>query len=98
VFIPIYYRHGVISIYEFLETRFGSFTRKLASMIFLITRVLAMGTRLYVSAIIVVLAVEMWRGGQVVTTNEKVLALCRGRCPGDRANRALHHRRRASAR
>jgi SSS family transporter len=71
VFIPIYYRHGVISIYEFLETRFGSFTRKLASMIFLITRVLAMGTRLYVSAIIVVLAVEMWRGGQVVTTNEK---------------------------
>src|SRR3954462_12578486 len=31
VFIPIYYRHGVISIYEFLETRFGTFTRKLAS-------------------------------------------------------------------
>src|SRR5829696_4913072 len=38
VFIPIYYRHGVISIYEFLETRFGYFTRKLASGIFLITR------------------------------------------------------------
>jgi Na+/proline symporter len=40
-------------------------------MIFLITRVLAMGTRLYVSAIIVVLAMEMWRRGQVVTPNEK---------------------------
>ncbi|MEQ1858973.1 MAG: sodium:proline symporter [Chthoniobacteraceae bacterium] len=71
IFIPIYYRHGVISIYEFLETRFGNFTRKLASAIFLVTRVLAMGTRLYVSAIIVVLAVVMWRGGTAVTPGEK---------------------------
>src|SRR6186713_2695722 len=65
VFIPLYYRHGVISIYEFLETRFGGGTRKLASTTFLVTRVLAMGTRLYVSAIILVLAVEMWRGEAV---------------------------------
>ncbi len=65
VFIPIYYRHGVISIYEFLETRFGRFSRLLASATFLVTRVLAMGTRLYVSAIIVVLGVELWRGHPV---------------------------------
>ena len=65
VFIPIYYRHGVVSIYEFLETRFGKPTRLLASGTFLITRVLAMGTRLYVSAIIVVLAVEMMHGRPV---------------------------------
>jgi SSS family transporter len=65
VFIPIYYRHGVISIYEFLETRFGKPTRLLASATFLVTRVLAMGTRLYVSAIIVVLAVELFRGHPV---------------------------------
>ncbi|MEA3210022.1 MAG: solute:Na+ symporter, family [Chthoniobacter sp.] len=71
VFIPIYYRHGVISIYEFLETRFGQATRKLASATFLVTRVLAMGTRLYVSAIIVVLLVEMLRGGQPVAPMEK---------------------------
>jgi solute:Na+ symporter, SSS family len=70
VFIPIYYRHGVISIYEFLETRFGHVTRLLASATFLITRVLAMGTRLYVSAIIVVLAVEMFRGGTVGMTEK----------------------------
>jgi Na+/proline symporter len=60
----------VISIYEFLETRFGVATRKMASVIFLVTRVLAMGTRLYVSAIVVVLAVEMWRGSGT-TPNEK---------------------------
>ncbi len=66
VFIPVYYKHGVISIYEFLQTRFGPVTRKAASITFMITRVLAMGTRLYVSAIIVVLAFEMFSGRQVV--------------------------------
>jgi SSS family transporter len=71
IFIPIYYRHGVVSIYEFLETRFGHATRQLASLTFLVTRVLAMGTRLYVSAIVVVLAVEMMRGGAPVSPWEK---------------------------
>lgn len=65
IFIPVYYKHGVISIYEFLQTRFGPLTRKASSILFMITRVLAMGTRLYVSAIIVVLAFEMFKGGEV---------------------------------
>jgi len=62
LFIPLFYRHGVISLYEFLETRFGPRTRSWASATFLVTRVLAMGTRLYVSAIILVLAWQLWRG------------------------------------
>ena len=66
VFIPIYYKHGVISIYEFLQTRFGVVTRKAASITFMVTRVLAMGTRLYVSAIIVVLAFEMFANRAVL--------------------------------
>ncbi len=65
IFIPIFYRHGVISLYEFLETRFGPRTRVWASATFLVTRVLAMGTRLYVSAIILVLAWQLWRGAPV---------------------------------
>lgn len=65
LFIPVFYRQGVISLYEFLETRFGPATRKFASITFMVTRVLAMGTRLYVSAIILVLAVAMWQGGTV---------------------------------
>ncbi len=65
LFIPLYYKHGVISIYEFLQTRFGPLTRKGASITFMITRVLAMGTRLYVSAIIVVLAFELLAGRAV---------------------------------
>lgn len=65
LFIPLYYKHGVVSIYEFLGQRFGPKSRTMASATFLITRVLAMGTRLYVSAIIVVLAVEALRGSPV---------------------------------
>lgn len=64
IFIPVYYRHGVTSIYEYLETRFGGETRLFASITFIVTRILAMGTRLYVSAIILVLAMEMFQGGR----------------------------------
>jgi Na+/proline symporter len=31
LFIPLFYRHGVISLYEYLETRFGGVTRRFAS-------------------------------------------------------------------
>jgi SSS family solute:Na+ symporter len=70
VFIPVYYKHGVISLYEYLGTRFGPRTRHWASATFLLTRVLAMGTRLYVSAIIIVLAWQIWRGA-AITSSEK---------------------------
>jgi len=65
LFIPLYYKHGVLSIYEFLGNRFGQGSRKMASATFLVTRVLAMGTRLYVSALIVVIGAEAIRGEPV---------------------------------
>ncbi len=65
LFIPLYYKQGVVSIYEFLGQRFGPLSRKMASATFLVTRVLAMGTRLYVSALIVVIAAEAIRGTPV---------------------------------
>jgi solute:Na+ symporter, SSS family len=52
-FIRPYYRYGVQSIYEFLEIRFGPRTRNLASAIFLFTRVLAIGVRLYLGGAII---------------------------------------------
>ena len=70
LFIPVFYRHGVVSLYEFLGTRFGPLTRVVASATFLVTRVLAMGTRLYVSAIILVLAYGLWKG-EAVSNQEK---------------------------
>ena len=54
VFIPAYYRHGVVSIYEFLGTRFGPLTHRLASGVFLVTRLLASGTRLWAPTVLLV--------------------------------------------
>ena len=55
VFIPAYYRHGVVSVYEFLEARFGPKTRRRASAVFLVTRLLASGSRLWVPTVLLVL-------------------------------------------
>ncbi len=55
VFIPAYYRHGVVSIYEFLGTRFGPVTHRVSSGVFLVTRLLASGTRLWVPTMLLVL-------------------------------------------
>jgi len=62
IFIKPYYHYGVVSIYEFLEKRFGPRSRQAASAIFLITRALASGTRLYVAAIVLVLGYEIYTG------------------------------------
>ena len=71
VFIPAYYRHNVVSIYEFLGTRFGPRTRRLASGVFLITRVLASGTRLWVPSMLLVLVWHLQYPGETLSaTNE----------------------------
>ena len=62
IFIKPYYDHKVYSIYEYLTARFGVPTKNAASAIFLFTRVLASGTRLYAAAIAFVLVYEMIRG------------------------------------
>lgn len=58
LFIAPYYRNKVQSIYEFLDLRFGSRTRNMASFIFLVTRVLGIGVRLYLGGVIIVV---VWR-------------------------------------
>jgi SSS family transporter len=62
LFIKPYYDYRVVSIYEFLTLRFGVPTKNAASGVFLITRALASGTRLYVAAIVLVLAYQMVTG------------------------------------
>ena len=64
IFIKPYYDYKVYSIYEYLTARFGVPTKNAASAIFLVTRVLASGARLYVAAIALALAYEMIRGVQ----------------------------------
>src|SRR5207302_9971639 len=64
IFIKPYYDYNVYSIYEYLTARFGVPTTNAASAVFLFTRLLASGTRLYVAAIALALAYEMIRGVQ----------------------------------
>ena len=59
IFIKPFYDLKVVSIYEFLEIRFGKVTRRLSSFVFLLTRSLASGSRIYVGAILLVLAWEV---------------------------------------
>src|SRR5437660_6723196 len=62
IFIKPYYDYKVYSIYEYLTARFGVGSKNAASAVFLFTRVLASGARLYVAAIALALAYEMLRG------------------------------------
>jgi SSS family transporter len=62
IFIKPYYDYKVFSIYEYLTARFGVASKNAASAVFMITRLLASGARLYVAAIALALAYEMIRG------------------------------------
>jgi solute:Na+ symporter, SSS family len=73
LFIKPYYDYRVISIYEFLMVRFGVPTKNAASAVFLLTRALASGTRLYVGALVLVLAYEMVSGVKPDPVQELVI-------------------------
>ncbi len=70
IFIKPFYDYRVVSIYEFLRIRFGVTTRNAASGVFLLTRALASGTRLYVAAILLVLGYEMVTGSHPTEAQE----------------------------
>ena len=79
LFLKPYYQYNVVSIYEYLEKRFGLTTRRWASITFLISRVLASGTRLFFAGILLVIAYMMVTGqdsaGQVETVVIYIAAL-----------------------
>ncbi|MFC5066028.1 sodium:solute symporter [Actinomycetospora atypica] len=51
VLLPLYFRGGFVSAYQYLGERFGRHTQGLASLTFLVTRLLAEGVRLLAGAI-----------------------------------------------
>lgn len=57
--LPIYFKEGVASIYEIIGSRFGSGMQKLASVVFLVTRILGDGVR-FLATGVVVQAVTGW--------------------------------------
>lgn len=73
LFLKPFYDYNVVSIYEYLEKRFGTTTRRCASLTFLISRVLASGTRLFFAGILLVIAYMAVTGGEQATDTETVL-------------------------
>jgi SSS family transporter len=51
--LPLYFRGEVMTAYQVLSDRFGGTVRRLASGLFLVTRTLADGLRLYLTALVV---------------------------------------------
>jgi SSS family solute:Na+ symporter len=76
IFIKPYYDYKVYSIYEYLTARFGVPTKNAASAIFMITRLLASGARLYFAAIALALAYEMIRGVPPGQTETLLIYVC----------------------
>ena len=62
LFLPHYFRGDLFTAYEVLDRRFGGTTKKTASVLFLITRNLADGLRLFLTAIVLqhVIGLELW--------------------------------------
>lgn len=52
VLLPIYFRSDTFTAYEVLEARFGKFSRRLTSVLFLITRNLSDALRLFLTALV----------------------------------------------
>ncbi len=75
LFLKPFFDYNVYSIYEYLEIRFGGGTRTAASAVFLITRVLASGARLYVAAIVLAVAFALFTGAQPTQSQQMYIYL-----------------------
>ena len=63
VLIPKIYQSGVISIYEYLEDKFGNSTRRLLRLVFQVSRAFATGVMIYTIALILanVIQIPFWQ-------------------------------------
>ncbi|MGI8905312.1 MAG: sodium:solute symporter [Candidatus Sumerlaeaceae bacterium] len=66
IFLKPYYRYKVYTVYDYLGIRFGNKSKNYVSALFLIMRTLASGTRVFIPAIVMVLAWTMFQKGAPV--------------------------------
>ncbi|EMY77632.1 transporter, SSS family [Leptospira weilii serovar Ranarum str. ICFT] len=60
LFIPMYYKSGFISVYEWVGIRYGKVSQKTVTFLFKLTRILGDGVRMYASAIPVAILLEVF--------------------------------------
>jgi SSS family transporter len=66
--IPLFFRGDILTVYQLLEQRFGPTTRRLASAVFLVTRNLADGFRLFATALVLAALFGASQAAQPVDT------------------------------
>jgi SSS family transporter len=66
VFLKPYYAYKVYTVYDYLGIRFGPVSKNYVSALFLVMRTLASGTRVFVPAIVMVLAWQMYSKGGAI--------------------------------
>jgi SSS family solute:Na+ symporter len=59
LFIPAYFRGDLFTSYELLQRRFGTSVKTLAAIIFLVTRSLADGIRLFTTALVIAIVTQL---------------------------------------
>ncbi len=59
IFIPAYFRGSLLTSYELLQRRFGPQVKNLSAIIFLVTRCLADGIRLYATALVIYVVTQI---------------------------------------
>ncbi|TGK35163.1 sodium:solute symporter [Leptospira gomenensis] len=60
LFIPMYYRSGFVSVYEWVGANYGQTAQKTTTFLFKLTRILGDGVRMYASAIPVAILLEVF--------------------------------------
>src|SRR6266536_2002567 len=63
-FLRPYYIYRVYTVYDYLGIRFGPLSKNYVSALFLFMRTLASGTRMFVPSLVMVLAWQMFTGGE----------------------------------
>jgi SSS family transporter len=66
LFIPAYFRRELFTSYELLQRRFGPSVKNTAAIIFMITRTLADGIRLFATALVITVVTQVPVGWTVV--------------------------------
>src|SRR5437016_8722593 len=73
VFLKPYYTYKVYTVYDYLGVRFGPRTKSYVSALFLVMRTLASGTRLFVPALVMVLAWRLFTSGENVRFSQQAV-------------------------
>jgi SSS family solute:Na+ symporter len=76
ILMPLYYRLNLTSIYTYLDQRFGKWTYKTGSSLFLLSRTLGAAVRLYLMAMVLQLTVfDSWHVPFVLTVAVTILLI-----------------------